>query len=67
MYNSILIIVDKFTKWGYFIACKESMLAEELSKVYMKEVFVRYKILTKIILDKNVKFILTFWKIFIAE
>jgi hypothetical protein len=60
MYNSILIVVDKFTKWGYFIACKESMSVKELSKVYIKKVFVRYGILIKIILNKNIKFILVF-------
>ena len=51
MYNSILVVVDKFTKWGYFIVYKESISTEELLKVYIKEVFLRYKTLTKIILN----------------
>ena len=38
-----------------------------MAQVYIKEVFIRYKILNKIILDKNTKFILVFWQIFIAE
>ena len=54
------MIVDKFTKWGYFIACKEGILAEKLLKVYIKEVFIRHRILIKIILDKDIKFILIF-------
>ena len=58
--NSILIIVNKFTKCGYFIIYKKSMLAEKLLKVYIKEVFARYRVLIKIILDKDVKFILIF-------
>ena len=29
--------------------------------------FARYKVLNKIILDKNTRFILVFWQIFIAE
>ena len=36
------------------------MLAEELSKVYIKEVFIRHRVLAKIILNKDVKFILAF-------
>ena len=42
--------MDKFTKWGYFIVYKESMSAEKLLKVYIKEVFVRHGALAKIIL-----------------
>ena len=60
MYNSILITIDKFTKWGYFIVYKESILAEELLKIYIKEVFIRYKTPAKIISDKDIKFILIF-------
>ena len=50
-YNSILVVIDKFTKWGYFIVYKESMSVEKLLKIYIKEIFVRHKVLTKIILD----------------
>ena len=30
-YNSIFIIIDKFTKWGYFIAYTEEILAEDMA------------------------------------
>ena len=30
-YNSIFIIIDKFTKWGYFIAYIEEILAEDIA------------------------------------
>ena len=60
MYNSILVVVDKFTKWGYFIAYKKSISAEELLKIYIKKVFVKYKALAKIISDRDIKFILIF-------
>ena len=39
-HNSILVIVEKATKWGYFILCIEKMSAKDLLKVYIKEVFV---------------------------
>ena len=29
-YDSIFIIVDKFTKWGYFIAYIEEILVEDV-------------------------------------
>jgi hypothetical protein len=54
------VIVDKFTKWGYFILYSESMILEKLAKIYIKKVFVRHRVLTKIIFNKNKKFILKF-------
>ena len=59
-YNSIFIIVDKFTKWGYFIAYTEEILAEDIIQVYVKEVFLKHRVLTKIILDRDTRFILAF-------
>ena len=44
-YNNILVIVDKLTKWGYFILYIEEMSAENLLKIYVKEVFIKYKAL----------------------
>jgi hypothetical protein len=45
----------------------ESIMLEKLLRIYIKEVFVRYRVLTKIIFDRDRKFILEFWEIFIAE
>ena len=50
-YNIILIIVDKYIKWGYFIIYIEVITAKDLAKIYIKEVFARYRLLEKIILD----------------
>ena len=30
--------MDKLIKWGYFIACTEEILAEDVAKIYIKEV-----------------------------
>jgi hypothetical protein len=59
--------VDKFTKWGYFILYLESITAKKLSKIYIKEVFIKHKVLVKIILNRDRKFILKFWETFIAK
>ena len=59
-YNSIFIIVNKFTKWGYFITYIKEILAEDIIQTYVKEVFLRYKILTKIILNRDIRFISAF-------
>ncbi len=31
VYDVILVIIDKLTKWGYFIACIEEILVEEVA------------------------------------
>ena len=59
-YDSIFIIIDKFTKQGYFVAYTKEILAEDIAQVYIKEVFIKYRVLNKIILDKDTKFISAF-------
>ena len=59
-YNVILIIVDKYIKWGYFITYIKAITAKDLARIYIKEVFARYRSLEKVILDQDLKFILEF-------
>ena len=59
--------MDKLTKQGYFIVCIEEILAEDVVRLYIKKVFIRYKALSKIILDKDLRFILVFQEVFLAE
>ena len=52
--------MDKLTKWGYFIVCIEEISVEDVVRIYIKEVFVRYRALNKIILDRDLRFVLVF-------
>ena len=52
--------MDKLIKWGYFIAYIEEILAENIARIYIKEVFARYRALNKIILDRDLRFIAAF-------
>jgi len=56
----ILVIINKLTKWGYFIAYTEEILAEDIARIYVKEVFIRHGVLSKIILDRDLRFIAAF-------
>ena len=60
IYNIILVIVDKLIKWGYFIAYIEEILVEDIARIYIKEVFIRHRALIKIILDRDLRFIVVF-------
>jgi len=52
--------VDKLIKWGYFIAYIEKILVEDVARIYIKEVFARHRVLDKIILDRDLRFIVVF-------
>jgi hypothetical protein len=54
------VVVDKLIKWGYFIVCIEEILVEDIAKIYIKEVFIRYRALDKIISDRDLRFIVVF-------
>ena len=66
-YNSIFIIINKFTKWGYFIAYIKEILVKDVAQVYIKEVFSRHGVLNKIILDRDTKFISAFQQVFTVK
>jgi len=52
--------VDKLIKWGYFIAYTKEISAEDIARIYIKEVFIRHGALDKIILDRDLRFIAVF-------
>ena len=63
----MLVIVDKLTKQGYFIVYMEKILVEDIAKIYIKEVFIRHRVLNKIILDRDLRFVVVFQEVFLAE
>jgi hypothetical protein len=38
----------------------EEILVEDIARIYIKEVFIRYRVLIKIISDRDLRFILAF-------
>jgi len=56
----ILVIVNRLTKWGYFIIYIKEILTKDVACIYVKEVFLKYKVLEKIILDRDLKFVAVF-------
>jgi len=52
--------MDRITKWGYFILYIEEISAENIARIYIKEVFLRHRLLEKIILDQDPRFIAAF-------
>ena len=59
-HDTIFIIINKFIKWGYFITYTEKILVKDIAQIYIKEIFIKYGVLVKIILDKDTRFIIVF-------
>jgi hypothetical protein len=66
VFDLILVVIDRLTKYGYFILYKESLLAEKLAYAFNKHIIGNYGISKKIISDRDKLFILRFWK-FLAD
>jgi hypothetical protein len=60
VFDLILVIIDRLTKYGYFILYKESLLAEELAYAFNKHIIGNYEISKKIISGKDKLFISRF-------
>ena len=56
----IFIIINKFTKQRYFIAYIKEILAEDITQIYIKEIFARHGVLIKIISNRDTRFIIVF-------
>ena len=53
IYNSILVIINTLTKYTYLELYKEASTVEDLVYIFNKIVIARYRILDKIILDRD--------------
>ena len=51
VYNSILVINNRLTKFIYFILYKEALNVKDLAYIFLRIVVVDYGLLDKIILD----------------
>ena len=60
-YDSILVVVDRLTKYAHFIPWKGKGNAEDLAKVILKEIIANHGIPQSIISDRDKLFTSKFW------
>ena len=53
MYDSILVIVDRFTKIAYYVPCRKDMTVEQLAEVFLREVIRLYRVPRTITSDRR--------------
>ena len=65
VYDSILVVIDRLTKYAYFISYKEGLTAEDLAYAFNRNIIANYDILEEIISNRDKLFISKFWKLLI--
>lgn len=60
-YNAILVVVDKFTKYGHFLPIKHPFTALQIAQLYMNQVYKLHGLPKTIILDRDRVFTSAVW------
>ena len=66
-FNSILIIVNRLTKYMMFISFRETVTASVLMYIILWELINNHELLKKFITDRDKLFMSKFWKMLTAE
>jgi hypothetical protein len=60
-YDSILVVVDRFSKMAHYIPCRKSMTAGDLAEVFIREIISRCGMPTAVVSDRGSLFTSRFW------
>jgi hypothetical protein len=66
-YDSIWVVTERVTKYGYFVPYKESSDARELAYAFLKTVVSQHGLPDEIISDRDKLFTSKFWKSLMAQ
>ena len=61
-FDSVLVIVDRFSKYAHFVPYKEATTATNFSYVFSRTVFANHGIPIDIVSDRDKTFVSTFWQ-----
>jgi len=65
-YDSIMIIVNRFTKWAYFVSFHEKMRVKKIVYLFKWHIITNHEVLTEIILNRDTRFRSKFWQTLIT-
>ena len=61
-HDSILLVVDRFSKMAHFLPCSKTFDASKIAKLYFDEIVKLYGLPETIVFDRDVRFMNYFWK-----
>jgi hypothetical protein len=61
-HNAILVVIDKFTKFGHFMPVKHPFTAATIAQTFMDHVYKHHGMPQVLISDRDKIFISTFWQ-----
>jgi hypothetical protein len=63
IYNSILVVINRLTKYAHFIFYKKGLTTEELIYAFNRNIIVNHRISKEIINNRDKLFTSKFWKL----
>jgi transposase InsO family protein len=67
VYDSIFVVTDRLTKYGYFIPYKEASNSEELAYTFLKNIVSNHGLPEEIVSDRGTTFASKFWQALMAQ
>ncbi|PNH26348.1 hypothetical protein BJF96_g10337 [Verticillium dahliae] len=66
-YDNILVVVDRLTKYSYFLPYKATGTAEDLAYVFLRNIVGQHGLPKELVSDRDKLFTSNFWKSLIAQ
>jgi hypothetical protein len=60
-HDYLFLVVDRFSKMCILMPCKKIINGQEATNKFFEQVWVHFRILRSIILDRDTKFLSAFW------